>query len=271
MSLSRIRLPYLREIAEARVRSGLSEKDAVAETLGVALVGALRSPEVELTGEPLSESRSIQFGSPGTAMPGDVSPELLEAIIRSYSEEDDLVLHLFATSATPLLLGRALKRDVRACDEYCCDVEGLYSGSLIDPEMSDHVLGGNSSDLLFVQLPQAGIVDRRALLYPNADYPSYPHLHWESLSHNDFISAIKRLFETWASTVRENGYLVVQVGWCRWRGKYSLPWFDVDEILWGQGWKCQEFREVRINEGRCAVKHPALSNAKLLIFQRRTK
>jgi hypothetical protein len=268
MSINRIRSPYLREIAQGRIDSGVAPDRAVSETLGIALVGKLSNPKISLTGVELPESRHIHVGAPGTAMPGDVSPELLEGIMRRFSNEGELIVHLFSSSSTSLFLGEALNRRVIACDEYGCDVGGGCAGGLFDAYFIESTIKQHKADLLFVQLPQPGVFDRRAFMYPDGDNPEFDHIHWESLAREEYEAALFLLFAAWDPFIKEEGYLIVQMGWCRWDGDYALPWKAVDEIAFQLGWRCTDYHEVSIARGKCASTHPALSTANLLIFTR---
>ena len=133
----RIRSEHIRNEVDDRVgdlppdeRGPRAREKIAAQVLRRYVVSGLASPTVELSGLSLpAPEETIDAGSPATNLPDDDYPFLVEALLKSYTTEGDVVAILFGRSGVGPAVGRALDRDVSVIDPYADRVSPAPSRS----------------------------------------------------------------------------------------------------------------------------------------------
>ena len=267
MSITRIRKRPLRHEVEDRLGDArsTSEEELASEVLGRALTARLNAPEVQPTGYELGDDYHVDAGLPATAFPNDTFPKVFEGLLRRYTREADRVGYLFCSSRAPFIIAEQMGRSVYAADEYNTYVQNLPCGHLLNSGM----LPTERVDLLYIHCPLPGVVDRKALFDPTGenDLPN-DRLYWESMDEKTFVTAMADLIEMWTHTVEPGGVLALQVGWCRWGKEWILPWPQLHEAAYKEGWRLVRRHRLHMQVRPGPVQGKSLTDGHLLIYRK---
>ncbi len=280
--LKRIRVPYLRKIVKDRLQDVSSKREAdqiVSEVLGLHMVEGLKCPVVELTGSALPPGHQMEAGAPSTSFPNDTCPSLFEAVLGSYTEPGDAILHIFTRSSASYHIGRLLDRHVVMVDEYVSTLPNLLTPNLLAPSRKDlHQIAGRIEldcvddvcdvfDLIHLHLPCPGIVERLALL-GDGGHSVYGRC-WEEVTKDIFWKAIEAVITAW-STILQPRYLTIQCGFAKWDDQYVEMFPQALRIAQKTGWALDDHWKLDLNPVPGPADTKALEQGWLLAFESKT-
>lgn len=281
-ALKRIRVPYLREIAKDRLQEVSSRREAkqiVSEILGMQLVEGLKAQEIELRTSSLPAGPEVDAGAPATPFPNDTCPSLFEAVLGSYTEPGDAVLHIFTRSSATYHIGRLLDRHVVMVDEYVSGLPNLLTPNLLDPSKEDlhqiarkigldHLDGVRDAfELIHIHLPGPGVVNRLALL-GDGGHSIYGRC-WEEMTEEVFWKAIEAVITAW-TTILQPRHLTIQCGLAKWDHQYVEMFPQALQIAHQTGWSLDDHWRLDLKPVPGPTNTKALGRGWLLAFQNRT-